>query len=58
MIDPQTPVVKLGTKLKKGVVTGIFRGRIEVLGKSGVQTLTFATVEKEVLSNGSFVKQA
>ena len=52
MIDPQTPVVKLGTKLKKGVVTGIFRGKIEVLGESGVQTLTFATVEKEVLSNG------
>ena len=52
MVDPQTPVVKLGTKLKKGVVTGIFRCRIEVLGKSGVQTLTFATVEKEVLSNG------
>jgi len=52
MVDPQTPVVKLGTKLKKGVVTGIFGARIEVLGKSGVQTLTFATVEKEVLSNG------
>ena len=33
MVDPQTPVVKLGTKLKKGVVTGIFRGRIEVLGE-------------------------
>ena len=49
MIDPQTPVVKLGTKLKKGVVTVIFRGKIEVLGESGVQTLTFATVEKEVL---------
>ena len=49
MSNPQKPVVKLGTKLKKGVVTGIFRGKIEVLGESGVQTLTFATVEKEVL---------
>lgn len=49
MLDPQTPIVRIGTKLKKGVVTGIFRGKIEVLGESGVQTLTFATVEKEVL---------
>ncbi len=49
MVDPQT---QLGTKLKKGVVTGIFRGKIEVLGEAGVQSLTFATVEKEVLSNG------
>ena len=49
MSSVQTPVVKLGTKLEKGVVTGIFHGKIEVLGESGVQTLTFATVEKEVL---------
>ena len=49
MSNPQKPIVKLGTKLKKGVVTGIFRGKIGVLGESGVQTLTFATVEKEVL---------
>jgi len=49
MNNPQKPVVKLGTKLEKGVVTGIFHGKIEVLGESGVQTLTFATVEKEVL---------
>ena len=52
MVDPQKPIVKLGTKLKKGVVTGIFRGKIEVTGEAGVQSLTFATVEKEVLSNG------
>ena len=49
MNNPQKPGVKLGTKLEKGVVTGIFHGKIEVLGESGVQTLTFATVEKEVL---------
>ena len=48
----QTPIVKLGTKLEKGVVTGIFRGKIEVLGESGVQTLSFTTVENEVLNNG------
>tara|TARA_B100000214_G_C23584548_1_gene453394 strand:- start:143 stop:301 length:159 start_codon:yes stop_codon:yes gene_type:complete len=52
MVDPQKPIVKLGTKLKKGVVTGIFRGKIEVTGEAGVQSLKFATVEKEVLSNG------
>ncbi len=49
MVDPQAPIVKLGTKLKKGVVTGIFHGKIEVLGETGVQFLSFATVEKEVL---------
>jgi len=49
MSNPQKPIVKLGTKLKKGVVTGIFHGKIEVLGEAGVQSLTFATVEKEVL---------
>ena len=52
MVDPQTPIVKLGTKLKKGVVTGIFHGKIEVTGESGVQTLSFTTVENEVLNNG------
>ena len=52
MVDPQKPIVKLGTKLEKGVVTGIFRGKIEVTGEAGVQSLTFATVEKEVLNNG------
>jgi hypothetical protein len=52
MNNPQEPIVKLGTKLKKGVVTGIFHGKIEVLGESGVQTLTFTTVENEVLNNG------
>ena len=52
MVDPQAPIVKLGTKLKKGVVTGIFRGKIEVIGESGVQTLSFTTVENEVLNNG------
>ncbi len=52
MVDPQKPIVKLGTKLKKGVVTGIFHGKIEVLGESGVQSLSFTTVENEVLNNG------
>ena len=52
MNNPQTPVVKLGTKLSQGVVTSILNGKIEVLGEAGVQSLTFATVEKEVLSNG------
>ena len=52
MNNPQTPVVKIGTKLEKGVVTGIFHGKIEVLGESGVQTLSFTTVENEVLNNG------
>ena len=50
MSSVQTPVVKLGTKLEKGVVTGIFHGRIEVLGEAGVQSLTFTQVEKEVFS--------
>jgi len=49
MSNPQTPVVKLGTKLSQGVVIGILNGKIEVLGDSGVQTVTFTTVEKEVL---------
>jgi hypothetical protein len=52
MLDPQAPIVKLGTKLKKGVVTGIFHGKIEVTGEAGVQSLTFTTVENEVLNNG------
>ena len=49
MNNPQTPVVKLGTKLSQGVVIGILNGKIEVMGDSGVQTVTFTTVEKEVL---------
>ena len=49
MLDPQTPIVKLGTKLSQGVVIRILHGKIEVLGKTGVQPLTFATVENEVL---------
>ena len=49
MSNPQTPVVKLGTKLSQGVVIGILNGKIEVMGDSGVQTVTFTTVEKEVL---------
>jgi hypothetical protein len=49
MSNVQTPVVKLGTKLSQGVVIGILNGKIEVLGDSGVQTVTFTTVEKEVL---------
>jgi hypothetical protein len=36
MVDPQKPIVKLGTKLEKGVVTGIFRGKIEVTGEDPV----------------------
>ena len=52
MVDPQKPIVKLGTKLKKGVVTGIFHGKIEVLGETGVQSLSFTTVENEVCKNG------
>jgi hypothetical protein len=50
MNNPQTPVVKIGTKLEKGVVTGIFHGKIEVLGEAGVQSLTFTQVEKEIFS--------
>ena len=50
MNNPQTPIVKLGTKLEKGVVTGIFHGKIEVLGEAGVQSLTFTQVEKEIFS--------
>jgi len=49
MLSPQVPIVKLGTKLSQGVVISILHGKIEVLGESGVQTLTFATVESEVL---------
>jgi len=49
MSSVQTPVVKLGTKLSQGVVIGILNGKIEVMGDSGVQTVTFTTVEKEVL---------
>ena len=52
MSSVQTPVVKLGTKLKQGVVSRILNGKIEVLGESGVQTLSFTTVENEVLNNG------
>ena len=50
MNNPQKPIVKLGTKLEKGVVTGIFHGKIEVLGEAGVQSLTFTQVEKEIFS--------
>jgi hypothetical protein len=49
MSSTQTPIVKIGTKLSQGVVIGILNGKIEVLGDSGVQTVTFTTVEKEVL---------
>jgi hypothetical protein len=35
--------------LSQGVVIGILNGKIEVMGDSGVQTVTFTTVEKEVL---------
>jgi hypothetical protein len=52
MVDPQTPVVKLGTKLSQGVVISILHGKIEVLGENGVSFLPFTTVENEVLSNG------
>jgi len=52
MSNAQKPIVKLGTKLEKGVVTGIFHGKIEVLGEAGVQSLSFTTVENEVLNNG------
>ena len=52
MNNTQTPIVKLGTKLEKGVVTGIFHGKIEVTGEAGVQSLSFTTVENEVLNNG------
>ena len=52
MVNPQKPIVKLGTKLEKGVVTGILDGEIGVLGESGVQTLSFTTVENEVLNKG------
>jgi hypothetical protein len=49
MSSVQTPIVKIGTKLSQGVVIGILNGKIEVMGDSGVQTVTFTTVEKEVL---------
>jgi len=50
--EAQSPIVKIGTKLSQGVVIGILRGKIEVLGESGVLTVPFTTVENEVLSNG------
>jgi len=49
MSNPQKPILKIGTKLKDGAVIRILSGKIEVLGEAGVQSLTFATVEKEVL---------
>jgi len=52
MNNPQTPIVKLGTKLSQGVVTRILNGKIEVTGETGVQSLSFTTVENEVLNNG------
>ena len=58
MNNPQTPVVKLGTKLSQGVVTGIFHGKIEVLGETGVQSLTFTTVENEVFLMVRFIQEA
>jgi hypothetical protein len=50
--EAQSPIVKIGTKLSQGVVTGILHGKIEVLGESGVLTVPFTTIENEVLSNG------
>ena len=46
----QTPIVSLGTKLTKGIVIAIRRGSVDILGESGVQTLTFTQVEKEVFN--------
>jgi hypothetical protein len=46
------PIVKIGTKLSQGTVIAINRDSVQILGESGVQTLSFTTVEKEVLTNG------
>lgn len=52
-MQTQTPIVKLGTKLKDGIVIAIRCGSVDILGESGVQTLKFTTVENEVLNVGS-----
>ena len=46
------PIVGIGTKLSQGTVIAINRDSVQILGESGVQTLSFTTVEKEVLTNG------
>jgi hypothetical protein len=46
------PIVGIGTKLSQGTVIAINRDSVQILGESGVQTLTFTQVEKEVFSNG------
>ena len=46
------PIVGIGTKLPQGTVIAINRDSVQILGESGVQTLSFTTVEKEVLTNG------
>ena len=43
------PIVGIGTKLSQGIVIAINRNSVQILGESGVQTLTFTQVEKEVL---------
>jgi hypothetical protein len=46
------PIVGIGTKLSQGTVIAIHSNGVDILGESGVQTLTFTQVEKEVFSNG------
>jgi len=46
------PIVGIGTKLSQGTVVAINQDSVDILGESGVQTLTFTQVEKEVFSNG------
>jgi hypothetical protein len=44
------PIVGIGTKLSQGTVIAIHRNCVKIETKeSGVQTLTFTQVEKEVL---------
>lgn len=46
------PIVGIGTKLSQGTVIAIHTFSVDILSESGVQTLTFTQVEKEVFSNG------
>ena len=43
------PIVGIGTKLSQGTVVAIHRDGVDIKTESGVLTLTFTQVEKEVL---------
>ena len=44
-----SPIVGIGTKLPQGTVIAINRDSVDIKTESGVLTLTFTQVEKEVL---------